>query len=145
MSDTNVQFASSLTGAAVCPARAKRTILVAEDSLDGREMMHTLLRLKGYDVVGADNGVQAIEVALANAPDLILLDLELPRLDGINVARHIRRNAKLKHVPIIILSGHDPSSHRDAAIEAGCSDYLMKPIDFDRLDAILKHNAPLEN
>ena len=145
MPDANFQMSASVTPAAVGRARAKRTILIAEDSIDGREMMHTLLRLKGYDVVAAENGVQAIEVALANAPDLILLDLELPRLDGINVARHIRRNAKLRHVPIIILSGHDPSSHREAAIEAGCSDYLMKPIDFDLLDAILKHNVPLEN
>lgn len=145
MPDINFQVSASMTPAAVGRARVKRTILVAEDSLDGREMMHTLLRLKGYDVVGAENGVQAIEVALANSPDLILLDLELPRLDGINVARHLRRNARLKDIPIIILSGHDPSRHRDAAIEAGCSDYLMKPIDFDLLDAILKNNVPLES
>ena len=145
MPDANFQMSASVTPAAVGRARAKRTILIAEDSIDGREMMHTLLRLKGYDVVAAENGIQAIEVALANSPDLILLDLELPRLDGINVARHLRRNASLKNIPIIILSGHDPSRHRDAAIEAGCSDYLMKPIDFDLLDAILKHNVPLEN
>ena len=134
----------------VAPAQAvdkltTRTILVAEDSIDGREMLHTLLRLKGYEVMAAEDGVQAIEVALATAPDLILLDLELPRLDGLNVARNLRRNGKLKNVPIIILSGHDPASHHEAALDAGCSDYLMKPIDFHRLDAILRHNVPLTN
>ena len=80
-------------------AKAKPLILIAEDSLDGREMMRTLLRMKGYDVVVAEDGVQAIDLALKNAPDLILIDLELPRLDGLCVIRNIRRVSKLSGLP----------------------------------------------
>jgi len=126
---------------ASCVAKAKPVILIAEDSLDGREMMRTLLRLKGYDVVVAEDGVQAIDMALKNSPDLIFIDLELPRLDGISVIRNIRRSAQLSGVPVIIVSGHDPSRYEAAALAAGCTDYLMKPIDFDRLDAILELNV----
>jgi DNA-binding response OmpR family regulator len=124
-------------------AKAKPVILIAEDSLDGREMMRTLLSLKGYDVVVAEDGVQALDLALKNSPDLIFIDLELPRLDGINVIRNIRRSTKLSGVPIIIVSGHDPSRYEAAASAAGCTDYLMKPIDFDRLDAILELNVSI--
>ncbi len=139
----NLQSMSSSVGAAVARSRTKPTILVAEDSLDGREMLDTLLRLKGYDVIAAENGVEAIEAALNNLPDLILLDFELPRLNGVAVAQNIHRHVRLRHVPIIMLSGHDPSSHRQAAIDAGCAEYLMKPIDFSLLDALLKQNVPL--
>jgi CheY-like chemotaxis protein len=141
----NLQSVPFSIGAAVARSRTKPTILVAEDSDDGREMMYALLRLKGYEVIAAENGVQAIEAALTSLPDLIFLDFELPRLNGIAVARNIRRSAKLRNVPIIMLSGHDPASHRQVALEAGCSDYLMKPIDFARLDVILNQNVPLQN
>ena len=124
-------------------ARAKPLILIAEDSVDGREMMRTLLGMKGYDVVVAEDGVEAIDLALKNSPDLILIDLELPRLDGISVIRNIRRSPKLQDVPIIIVSGHDPSRYEAAAMAAGCTDHIMKPIDFDRLDAILELNVSL--
>jgi len=144
MSQTLYQSSIGAAAVAAQAAKTKPVILIAEDSLDGREMLGTLLQLKGYDVVCAENGVQALEVALTASPDLMLVDLELPRLDGLNVARNIRRNARLQHVPIVIVSGHDPEKHRQAALDAGCTDYLMKPIDFSRLDAILKHNVPLE-
>ena len=87
--------------------------------------------------------MQAIDLALKNSPDLILVDLELPRLDGINVVRNIRRNAKLSGVPIIIVSGHHPSRYEAAAEAAGSTDHLMKPIDSNRLDTILKLNVSL--
>lgn len=119
-------------------AKAKPLILIAEDSLDGREMMRTLLRLKGYDVLVAEDGIEAIDMAMKNSPDLIFIDLELPRLDGISVARNIRRSAKLGRVPIVVISGHDPSRYEEAALAAGCTDYLLKPIDFARLDSILE-------
>ncbi|HEV8589875.1 MAG TPA: response regulator [Pyrinomonadaceae bacterium] len=123
--------------------KAKPTILIAEDSADGREMMQLLLALKGYQVVGAENGLEAVEVALAKFPDLILIDLELPKLDGLGVTRNLRRHPKLRNTPIIIVSGHDPAKHRQPALDAGCTDYLLKPIDFDRLDTILKTTVPL--
>src|SRR5947208_2237407 len=104
MSQTLYQSSIGPAAVAAQAAKTKPVILIAEDSTDGREMMGTLLQLKGYDVVSAENGVQAIEVALITSPDLMLVDLELPRLDGLNVARNIRRNARLQHVPIIIVS-----------------------------------------
>lgn len=117
--------------------------MVAEDSEDGREMMRTLLRMKGYDVVVAEDGVQAIDLALKNSPDLIFIDVELPRLDGISVARNLRRSKALRNVPIVVVSGHDPRRYEAAALAAGCTEYLLKPIDFDRLDTILELNASL--
>lgn len=124
-------------------AQVKPTILIAEDSNDGREMMRILLGMKGYDVVVAEDGVQAIDLALKNSPDLIFIDVELPRLDGISVIRNIRRSSKLSGVPIIIVSGHQPSRYEAAALAAGGTEYLMKPIDFERLDTILQSTVPL--
>ena len=121
----------------------KPTILVAEDNLDSREMMCTLLTMKGYEVFAAGDGVVAVEVALRTVPDLIFVDLQLPKIDGLGVAREVRLDPKLKKTPIIILSGHDPSKYRQAAIDAGCTDYLLKPIDFDRLEELLNAIAPL--
>lgn len=117
--------------------------MVAEDDEDGRTMMQTLLRIKGYDVVEAENGLQAVEIALTSLPDLILLDLELPLLDGLGVTRNLRRHPKFKEVPIVIVSGHDPAKHSEAALDAGASAYLVKPIDFQRLDQILAGAVPL--
>lgn len=143
MSTSFVQTSLRQSAQAFSVAKAKPLILVAEDSLDGREMMRTLLSLKGYDVVVAEDGVQAIDLALKNSPDLILVDLELPRLDGISVIRNVRRSSKLSGVPIIIVSGHHPSRYEAAAQAAGCTDHIMKPIDFERLEAILALNVPL--
>ena len=119
------------------------TILIAEDSADGREMMQTLLGLKGYKVLSVENGVRAVEVALMGRPDLILLDLELPKLDGLGVVRILRSHREFRDTPIIIVSGHDPAGFHEPAIEAGCSAYLPKPIDFERLDTILQSTVPL--
>ena len=113
------------------------TILIAEDSADAREMMQLLLETRGYRVVTADDGMHAVAAALSIHPDLVLLDFELPKLDGLSVTRNLRLQPKFKNVPIIILSGHDPSRFRQAALEAGCDDYLLKPIDFDRLHELL--------
>ena len=141
MSTSFVQSTRRPSAQAFSVTKAKPLILIAEDSLDGREMMCTLLRMKGYDVVVAEDGVQAIDMALRNAPDLIFIDVELPRLDGITVARNLRHSKALRNVPIVVISGHDPRRYEAAALAAGCSDYLMKPIDFERLDAILELNV----
>ena len=125
------------------PKRTTPTILIAEDSRDGREMLQVLLGLKGYRVLEAADGERAVEVALTSRPDLILLDLELPGLDGLSVARDLRRHTKFRKVPIIILSGHDPMEHKQSAMDAGCTDYLLKPLDFDKLDEILQNEIPL--
>ena len=123
--------------------KSKPTILIAEDSRDSREMLQVLLGLKGYRVLAAADGERAVEVALESLPDLILLDLELPGLDGLSITRDLRRYSNFRDTPIIILSGHDPMKHRQSALDAGCTDYLFKPLDFEKLDKILQNEVPL--
>jgi DNA-binding response OmpR family regulator len=141
--EVNRLSSRSGTVAAALPKRKTPTILIAEDSRDGREMLQVLLGLKGYSVLTAADGKSAVGVALESLPDLILLDLELPGLDGLSVARDLRRHSNFEMVPIIILSGHDPMEHKQSAIDAGCTDYLLKPVDFEKLDEILQHVVPL--
>jgi two-component system, cell cycle response regulator DivK len=137
------RLSSGSAAAAVQPKRTTPTILIAEDSRDGREMLEILLGLKGYSVLSAADGQSALELALETLPDLIFLDLELPRRDGLSVARDLRSHSNFENVPIIILSGHDPVEHKQSAMDAGCTDYLLKPLDFEKLDEILQNQVPL--
>jgi DNA-binding response OmpR family regulator len=130
------------TAARRAESRATATILIAEDSRDSREMLTTLLHLKGYKVIGAEDGVEAVDIALKTLPDLILLDLELPHLNGLAVTKNLRCHPHLVNIPIVIISGHDPAVFRPLALEAGCTDYLLKPIDFERLDQIFDEIIP---
>ncbi len=108
-------------------------VMVIEDDEDSRFMMRTLLEMNGYRVVEAQDGQEALEVAARARPGLILTDLQLPRLNGIEVTRNVRQHMELHDVPVIILSGYDPSRHRALALDAGCNEYLPKPIDFNLL------------
>lgn len=119
-------------------------ILVVEDDDDNRLMLKTLLEMKGYSVVQARDGQEASEVMeRAPAPQLILVDLQLPRLNGFALARRVRQHDQLGRVPIVVVSGHDPAQHRKLALAAGCDDYLLKPIDFQRLEEILQRLLPV--
>jgi len=102
--------------------------------------MEAMLHLKGYDVISAESGRKAIEVATTNHPDLILVDLGLPDIDGLGVIRNLRRQPGFREVPMFILSGHDPAQYRQQAVEVGCTKCLVKPIDFDELEKILKRS-----
>jgi CheY-like chemotaxis protein len=119
-----------------------QTILVAEDDNDIRLMMRVLLGMKGYRVVEACDGQEAVDVAKESRPDLILMDLQLPRLNGFAVARFVRQTDSLRQVPIVVVSGHDPLKHRGLALAAGCNAYVQKPIDFDRLDELIVSLLP---
>jgi CheY-like chemotaxis protein len=143
MANAKAQLASEFSPQFRAYSRSSPIILVAEDSADGREMLSTLLRLKGYQVVTAENGIQAIQVALASSPDLILIDLQLPRLSGIDVARNLKLRRDFRDIPIVVVSGHNPSDYREDALNAGCTDCLVKPIDFERLDIILTRSVPI--
>ena len=138
----SAHFPSAQTAFSQSRARVKPVILIAEDSADSREMMCTLLTMKGFEVCAAGDGVDAVELALRYLPDLIFIDLQLPRLDGLGVARKLRLYPALRKTPIVVLSGYDPAKYRQPAIDAGCNDYLLKPIDFDRLDRLLDAIAP---
>ena len=118
------------------------TILIAEDNADSREVMQLLLKTRGFNVVLAENGIRALEVAVQVKPDILLIDLELPKLDGLSVTRNLRLHPVFRSVPIVIVSGHDPSRYRRDAIDAGCNEYLLKPINFDHLHELLERLVP---
>jgi len=120
------------------------TILIVEDDDTSLFVLKDILKNKGYRVLEACDGKQAVIVAEAEKLDLILLDLQLPRLNGLGVIRHLRQNANLESLPIVIMTGCDPEKYQGIAIDAGCDDFLLKPIDFDRLDAVLDYFVPLQ-
>jgi two-component system cell cycle response regulator DivK len=117
---------------------AAPTVLVVEDFEDNRFMMRRLLEMSGYRVVEAVNGEQAVETAISERPDLILMDLSLPKLDGLAATRRIRQHDELAHTPIVAVSAHDTTDFHADALAAGCNEYVTKPIDFDQLESLLK-------
>lgn len=115
-----------------------KTVMVVEDFEDNRFMMRRLLEMSGYRVVEAVNGEEAIGMARRERPDLILMDLSLPLLDGLAATRRIREHDELKKVPIVAVSAHDTADFHAEALAAGCNEYVTKPIDFDQLETLLK-------
>ncbi len=109
------------------------TILVVEDNEMNREMLTRRLERKGYNVLIAFDGETSIAVARANAPDLILMDMSLPVVDGWEATRRMKADHALKHIPVIALTAHAMANDRDKALEAGCDDYDTKPIELPRL------------
>ena len=120
------------------------TIMVVEDDADSRFMMKTLLEMKGYCVLEAESGEAAISTAEAERPGLILMDLQLPRLNGFAVTRYVRQHDLLRTIPIILISGHEPVQHRRLALAAGCNEFLHKPIDFGLLEETLSRLLPVD-
>ena len=112
-------------------------VLVVEDFEDNRFMMRRLLEMSGYRVVEAVNGNQAVELATSVRPDIILMDLSLPQLDGLAATRRIRTQGGLTRVPIVAVSAHDSADFHAEALAAGCNEYVTKPIDFDQLVNLL--------
>ena len=119
--------------------------MVVEDFEDNRFMMRRLLEMSGYHVVEAVNGEQAVEVAELERPHLILMDLSLPKLDGLAATRRIRQNEALRRIPIIAVSAHDTSDFHADALAAGCNDYVTKPIDFEQLETLLSRLLPQDS
>jgi CheY-like chemotaxis protein len=116
---------------------SRPTVLVVEDFEDNRFMMRRLLEMSGYRVVEAVNGNQAVERAASESPDIILMDLSLPQLDGLAATRRIRSQEGLRKVPIVAVSAHDSADFHAEALAAGCNEYVTKPIDFDQLVQLL--------
>ena len=117
-------------------------VLIVEDDDDTREMLQLLLEMFGCSVVTADNGIKALNLANEVHPDLILMDMQIPLLDGFAVTRLIRASATLNQVPVVAVSGFAAPKDHAAARDAGCSDYLDKPIDLDRLEVVVKSLKP---
>src|SRR5919112_415581 len=116
---------------------ARPVVLVVEDFEDNRFMMRRLLEMSGYRVIEAVNGNQAVEEASSQHPDIILMDLSLPQLDGLAATRRIRAQDGLQKVPIVAVSAHDSADFHAEALAAGCNEYVTKPIDFDQLVQLL--------
>ncbi len=108
-------------------------ILLVEDNEANRDMLSRRLAKRGFEVVLAVDGAEGIQVALSTHPDLILLDMSLPVLDGWSAARLLKGAAQTQAIPILALTAHALSGDKEKALEAGCDDYDSKPIEFPRL------------
>jgi signal transduction histidine kinase/ActR/RegA family two-component response regulator len=120
------------------PATAGRVLLV-EDNVDARESTAELLRLLGYDVVEAEDGPQALEAALAHAFDIAIMDLGLPGLSGFEIATEFKKEASLRNVPLIALSGYGQQRDKEAALAAGFDEHLVKPVEPDCLSQTIQN------
>jgi CheY-like chemotaxis protein len=108
-------------------------ILLVEDNEMNRDMLSRRLERKGYLVVTAQDGSQGYLLARSEAPDLILMDISLPAMDGWEVTRLLKADESTRHIPIIVLTAHALVGDREKAFAAGCDDYDTKPVEFERL------------
>jgi CheY-like chemotaxis protein len=108
-------------------------ILLVEDNEMNRDMLSRRLQRRGYDVIIAVDGQQGVAIAQSEAPDLILMDMSLPVIDGWEATRALKAAPETRDIPVIALTAHAMSTDRDKAMEAGCDDYDTKPIEFSRL------------
>jgi two-component system cell cycle response regulator DivK len=116
----------------------KKCILVVEDQEDNRQILRDLLTSGGFDMIEAENGEEAITAAETNKPDLILMDIQLPLLDGYEATRRIKANPELKAIPIIVVTSYALSGDEEKARRAGCDDYVAKPFSPRELLAKIK-------
>ncbi len=117
---------------------AKR-VLVVEDNPDNRTLIVDILLSQGYQVLVAPNGAECLRLLQNERPDLILMDLALPKLDGWETTRRIKCNPQLHEIPVIALTAHAMFGDREKALEAGCDDYISKPVDLRELTSKVRH------
>ena len=120
-------------------------LLLVEDNEESRDGLSRHLRRKGHEILLAFDGQQGVEVARTEAPDLILMDMSLPTLDGWEATRQLKGGSETQGIPVIALTAHAMAGDREKALEAGCDDYETKPIEFARLltkiEALLEKKA----
>jgi two-component system, cell cycle response regulator DivK len=120
--------------------KSPKRVLLVDDFEDSRISLLKLLQIEGYEVFEAVDGAQAIDVAISERPDIILMDLSLPVIDGLTAARKIKEIEELSDVPIIALSAHDQSEVQAMVNEAGCVGYVTKPVHLSVLVSLMtKH------
>ena len=117
-------------------------ILLVEDNEMNRDMLSRRLKRKGYDVVIAVDGAEGVSMATKIDPDLVLMDMSLPILDGWEATRQLKADPKTQEIPIIALTAHAMAGDREKALEAGCDDYDTKPIELPRLLEKIKALLP---
>ena len=133
---------SAWTNRAGATAERVMKILYVEDNDDNVYVVQSRLGRAGFTVLVAVDGEQGVAMATAERPDLILMDLSLPVLDGWEATRRLKAASETKHIPVIALSAHAMVGDREKALAAGCDDYDIKPIDFARLRAKIDALAP---
>lgn len=125
---------------------SKKTILIVEDNKDSRELAIKVLRAKGFLTIEAADAEEGLKKAAAEHPDLILMDISLPRLDGYQASRMLKEQDDLQDIPIIALTAHAMKGDREKALQAGCDGYITKPINIrelaNQLRPFLKKDRP---
>ena len=115
-----------------------RTVLVVDDFDDTRLLLRTWLERRGFRVVEAENGLEAIDQAESESPDLIIMDMEMPQLDGLSATRRIRGLKSFGSVPIVAVSAYGADQFRDQALAAGCNEYVSTPFEPATLEGIIR-------
>ena len=116
-----------------------RTILVVDDFDDTRLLLRTWLERRGFRVVEAENGIQAINQAETESPDLIIMDMQMPQLDGLSATRRIRELKSMTSVPIVAVSAYGADQFRELALAAGCNEYVSTPFEPATLEGIIRN------
>jgi len=121
-------------------------LLLVEDNEESRDGLARYLRRKGFEVLVAPDGQQGLEAARSGSPDLVLMDMSLPVLDGWEATRQLKADPRTRHIPVIALTAHAMAGDREEALAAGCDEYDTKPVEFSRLfgkiQALLAGAAP---
>ena len=112
---------------------SNKTVLLVEDNELNRDMMIRRLKRAGFEVITAGNGQQALNIMQSEQPSIVLMDMNLPILDGWAASRRAKEDKRVSHIPIIALTAHATEDHKVYALEAGCDDYATKPVDFPGL------------
>jgi two-component system, cell cycle response regulator DivK len=123
---------------------SKPRVLIVEDNVDNFELVRFLLERAGYEVLSAANGLEGLDAAKRELPDLILMDLSMPEMDGWNATAHLKADEHTRGIPVLALTAHTLPGDRKRAIDAGCNGYISKPINvasFDKLVATLLRQA----
>ena len=115
-----------------------KKILIVDDNQDSRELVVKILKNRGYLIIEAVDGEEALEKAIAENPDLILMDISIPKIDGYEVTKRLKSQVTFKNTPIIALTAHAMKGDREKALEAGCDGYISKPIDIHELPDQIK-------
>lgn len=115
-----------------------KKILIVEDNQDSRELVVKILKNRGYQLIEAVDGEDALEKAITESPDLILMDISIPKIDGYEVTRMLKSRKEFKYTPIIALTAHAMKGDREKAMESGCEGYIAKPINIHELPEQIK-------
>ena len=132
------------TNSGTATVRTRPCVLVVEDNPDMREFLRRVLDKRGYDFLGAEDGIEGMDLALRERPDLILMDLSLPALDGYEATRLLKAHPDFASVPILAVTAHAREVDHAHALEVGCDGYLSKPYSIRQLFDLIAQHLPLD-